>query len=104
MPQFLYRIKPTRVAMLSDGPSASEQAAVEAHFAYLERLATEGVVLVAGRTLNRDEHTFGIVVFAAATEAEAAAIVQADPAVERGVMTAALFPFRVALLSKDWRG
>ena len=69
------------------------------HFEYLQKLVADGVVFMAGRTMTADEKTFGIVVFAAATESEAAALMQNDPAVKLGVMKAELFPYRVALWS-----
>jgi len=97
MPQFLYRIKPTRQAMLADGPTEREASIVDRHFRYLQRLLDAGVVLMAGRTLSTDERAFGIVVFTAPSEAAAADVVQDDPAVKLGVMTAELFPYRVAL-------
>jgi hypothetical protein len=59
----------------------------------------EGVVFMAGRTLNADERTFGIVIFEAANEAAAVALTQNDPTVKLGVMKAELFPYRVALWS-----
>ena len=63
MDQFLYRIRPNRTAMLSDGGTLDENALVGQHFNYLQRLNAEGVVLLAGRTLTTDEHSFGIVIF-----------------------------------------
>jgi len=99
MAQFLYRIVPTRTAMLTDGPTADEQRIVGEHFAYLQALVARGVVLMAGRTLNRDERTFGIVIFQAADDAQARSLMQDDPAVRDGVMRAELFPYRVALWS-----
>jgi uncharacterized protein len=99
MPQFLYRIEPARLAMLTDGPNDREASIVAQHFQYLRRLAAEGVVLMAGRTLNADERTFGIVVLVAASEAAAAELIQNDPAVRQAIMSAELFPFRVALWS-----
>ena len=97
--QYLYRIQPTRVEMLSQGPSVEEEARVTEHFEYLQRLLAEGVLILAGRTLNTDPSAFGIVIFTAASEAEARAIVDNDPAVKSGVMRAELYPYRVAL----WR-
>jgi uncharacterized protein YciI len=97
--QYLYRLVPTRVGMSSDGPTEREAAIVGEHFAYLERLAGEGVVLMAGRTLVADERTFGIVVFTADSESAARTLMQGDPAVRAGVMQAELLPFRVALWS-----
>lgn len=99
MQQFLYRIQPTRLEMLTEGPTDREAAIIGDHFKYLQQLVTEGVVLMAGRTLNADERTFGIVVLRAASEAQASEIVSGDPAVKHGVMLAELFPYRVALWS-----
>ena len=100
MPQFLYRVQPTRLGMLTDGPTDREARVVSEHFAYLSELNDRGVVLMAGRTLNADEETFGIAVLVADTEAMAEAIMDNDPAVKHGVMRARLFPYRVALWSK----
>jgi uncharacterized protein YciI len=99
MRQFLYRIQPVRVAMLTEGPTEFEARVVEEHFAHLEELVAEGTVLMAGRTLNADERTFGIVVLVAASDAQAAELVRNDPAVRHGVMRAELFPYRIALWS-----
>jgi len=99
MPQFLYRIRPTRLGMLTDGPTEREAQIVGDHFAYLSELAEQGTVLMAGRTLTSDEHAFGIAILVAATIAEAEAIMNNDPAVKHAVMQAELFPYRVALWS-----
>jgi uncharacterized protein YciI len=99
MEQFIYRITPTRLGMLTDGPTEREAAIAEQHFAYLKRLTAAGTVLMAGRTLNADEHTFGIVGFVAESTAQAAEVVQDDPAVQQGIMQAELFPYRIALWS-----
>jgi uncharacterized protein YciI len=98
MGQYLYRIQPTRAAMLSEGATEYESAKTSEHFSYLKELVEQGVVILAGRTLNTDPSSFGIVVFNADSDAAAQAIVDADPAVVGGVMRAALFPYRVALL------
>lgn len=99
MPEYLYRLQATRPEMLSQGPTDREARLVGEHFAYLKRLAAEGRVLMAGRTLDDNERTFGIVVFVADSEPAAAQIVERDPAVGHGVMSAELFPFRIALWS-----
>jgi uncharacterized protein YciI len=100
MQHFLYRIQPTRLGMLTEGPTDREARIVGEHFSYLERLVAKGTVLMAGRTLNADESTFGIVVFLAESEAQARELVRNDPAVENGLMRAELFPYRVALWSR----
>jgi hypothetical protein len=55
------------------------------------------VLRLAGRTLTTGPETFGIVVFEALDLAAASAVMTGDPAVAGGVMTAEVFPFRVAL-------
>lgn len=95
--EFLYRIVPTRLEMLTSGPTTAEIAATQAHFAYLEAAKNVGVVLAAGRTLTRDENTFGIVILRAPDEEKARDFMECDPAVQAGVMRAELFPFRIAL-------
>ena len=96
MLEFLYTVKPTRLAMVTEGPTEEESAVLAQHAAYLGGLAERGVVEFAGRTTNGDETTFGLVVFEAESDAAARRIMLEDPAVRHGVMTASLFPYRVA--------
>ena len=104
MPDFLYRIQPTRPGLLLQGPTEQESAIVEAHLLYLKNLVSDGVVLMAGRTLTADASAFGIVVFRADSEPEAREIMRKDPAVAQGVMSAELFPYRIALWSSQGPG
>ena len=96
MSEFLYRLQPTRPAMLTDGLTAVEREAVAAHFAYLQQLAVTGVVLLFGRTQTTDASTFGIVIYRAGSPDEARQIMADDPVVRAGVMRAEVFPFRIA--------
>ena len=95
---YLYKIQPTRLAMLTEGLTESEGRLVSEHFEYLKRLTAVGVVLLAGRTLNTDATTFGIVVFLAGSEGEARRIMESDPAVHAGVFRADLYPYSIALV------
>jgi uncharacterized protein YciI len=97
--QFLYKIQPTRPEMLTEGPTPEEAEIVSQHFDHLQKLTEQGVVLLAGRTLNTDSTSFGIIIFNADTEEAAREVVNDDPAVKRGVMRAELFPYRVALMA-----
>jgi uncharacterized protein YciI len=97
MAQFLYRIQPVRAAMLSQGPTSDEEAVIAEHFEYLMRLAEEGTLILAGRTLNTDRSSFGIVLLDSEGEDRARELMMEDPAVSAGVFTAELFPFRVAV-------
>jgi uncharacterized protein len=97
MQEFLYRLPLVRVDMLRTGPTAAEQAVGAEHFAYLQGLHAKGRIIVVGRTLTTDENTMGLAVFRADSEDAAQQIVNADPVVAKGVMTATLYPFKVVL-------
>lgn len=97
---FLYKIQPVRPEMLTEGAISDEEALIGQHFDYLKRLTEAGVVFMAGRTLNSDPASFGIVIFHAVDEAAARQVMHADPAVQGRVMRAELYPFRIALLGK----
>ena len=76
-----------------------EDRRVEQHYGYLKTHLESGAVLLAGRTLNTNPTSFGIVIFRAADEVEASRFMENDPAVCCGVVHATLFPYRVALCS-----
>lgn len=57
-------------------------------------------MILAGRTTENLDKTFGLVIFEAENEAAAKAFMEADPAVQAGVMTATLHPYAVALKRK----
>lgn len=97
MPQFLYLLKPARPGMLTQS-TPEEDETVSRHFAYLKELTVRGVMILVGRTQNADETTFGIAIFEAEDETAARKIMENDPAVQRGVMTATLYPYKIALM------
>ncbi|MCC7494972.1 MAG: hypothetical protein IT204_21670 [Fimbriimonadaceae bacterium] len=99
MPQYLYRVQPTRLAMLTDGPTAAESDSIRRHFAYLKEHTVAGTVLLAGRSLTVDARTFGIVIYLAPDGAAANDFAANDPAVRDGVMRVEVFPFGIALWS-----
>jgi len=96
--QFLYTVHPVRAEMLTEGPTPLESEVVTRHFDYLQKLTAADVVILAGRTLNTDSSSFGIVIFNAGSTSEAEEIMRKDPAVINGVMRARLYPYRVALM------
>ncbi len=95
--QFISILKPTRIDMLTSGPTEFEEITVSAHFDYLEALVKKGVVVLAGRTLTEDENTFGIVIFLANDMEDAKRVTNNDPVIVNRVMQAEVFPFRIAL-------
>ena len=94
--EYLYMLRVTRPGMLSEGPTEAEAAARERHFEYVRGLKEAGALILAGRTLAEPEQSVGLVIFRADDAAQAQAIMEADPAVAEGIMTAELFEFPVA--------
>lgn len=95
---FLYTLHPARLAMLTEGPTAEEQALAARHWAYSRELLARGVVVFGGRTLNRDADSFAAVAIRAPSAEAARAVVDGDPAVAGGMFTARLFPFQPMLM------
>ncbi len=95
---YLYKIQPVRPEMLTEGATNEEDRIISDHFRYLKSLTEKGIVLLAGRTLNTDPSSFGIVIFNADSEEQAQQVMLNDPAVEQRVMRAELYPYRMALL------
>jgi uncharacterized protein len=75
----------------------ADKAAVGRHFNRLKAAAESGEMILAGRTPESGDKTFGIAIFEAKDEAAARKFMEEDPAVTAGVMTAELHPFAVAL-------
>jgi uncharacterized protein YciI len=86
--------------MLSRGASEDEKRIVSEHFSYLQSLQQKGVLILAGRTQNTDPSSHGIVIFTAESDEQARKIMLEDPAVDKKVFRAELFPYRIALLSE----
>ncbi len=98
--EFLYKVKPTHPEMLITGATDHEAKLITQHFNYLQILLDKCILVLAGRTQNTDESSFGIVIFRAVSKMEAEKIMQRDPAVKQGVMHAELFPYKVAFIEK----
>jgi uncharacterized protein YciI len=96
--QFIYVLK--LIPRLLDQASwtEAEKKLVQVHFERLQALQKEGKVILAGRTLNMDPTGFGIVILEVGSEEEARQLMEQDPTVQEGMMTAQLFPYRVAVL------
>jgi uncharacterized protein YciI len=75
----------------------ADNALLERHFARFQEAIKSGQLILAGRTKEQGNKTFGIAIFKASDEAAAREFMQADPTVSAGLMTAELHPFAVAL-------
>jgi len=78
--------------------SHQEEVVVDQHFEYLKMALVKGKLVLAGRCVNGE---FGIVIFRAESEKQANEFVKNDPAVKKGIMTAEMHPFRIALMEKN---
>jgi uncharacterized protein len=95
--EFIYVLKLIQRLHKEDNWTIMDEGIVQRHFERLKELTDSGVVILAGRTLNEEENAFGIVIFEAEDAEKAEAFMKEDPAVKEGIMTAELFPYRVAL-------
>ena len=100
MEQFLYHLVLRDDLFDPANWTEFENNLVTEHFNRLKQGVEEGYVILAGKTTNEDKSGFGIVIFEAENENAAKLYVNGDPAVKAGIMTATLFPYRVALIKK----
>lgn len=98
--QFIYVLK--LVPRLHDDKAwtDADKAAIGRHVANFKAATASGQLMLAGRTLDPGDKTFGIAIFTAADEAAANAFMKSDPCVAEGIMTATLHPFHAAFGSK----
>ena len=97
MPTYIYRIQPVRPEMLSEGATVAETRFTSEHFEYLRRLMQDGILILAGRTLNTDYSAFGIAIVQARDDAHMRQITADDPGVANKLFRAEWYPYRIAL-------
>ncbi|MCA1618569.1 MAG: YciI family protein [Acidobacteria bacterium] len=96
--QFVYVLKLSPRLLDEKNWTERDKQIVGRHFRRLQQMQKDGRLILAGKTLDdADPSQFGVVVFEAETEEEARGVMEADDAVKEKIMTARLFPFRVAL-------
>jgi len=95
MSEWIYFIHPPREDFAAT-MTAEEQAVFSEHFARLQRLQAEGVLILAGPTLGRVNT--GVAVVEAPDEEAARRLMQEDPAIASGIAEGELRPFQVSLL------
>jgi uncharacterized protein YciI len=96
--QFIYVFDPVRPELVTD-PDAwtdDDNRIAEAHWNHLVRATEEGIVILAGRSL--DGIGPAVVIFEAASSDAAQRFMESDPFVKGGLMRATLHPFRAALV------
>jgi uncharacterized protein YciI len=90
------------VPRLHDGEkwTKEDNAALEKHIIRFNEATKSGQLILAGRTKEPGDKTFGIAIFRASDEAAAKKFMESDPAVVAKLMTAELHPFAVAMQRK----
>jgi uncharacterized protein len=96
--EFIYVLKLIPRLFNEENWTSEDENFVTEHFERLKTFRDQGTVILAGRTMNEEEHAFGIVVFEAESEEEAEEFMKEDPAVKNGIMTGKLYPYHVAML------
>ncbi|UYP45905.1 hypothetical protein NEF87_002190 [Candidatus Lokiarchaeum ossiferum] len=100
--QFIYVLKLRQDLLKDENWTKFDEKKVEEHFIRLKRDTEAGKVILAGRTLtDENPEGFGIVIFREDSIEKAREYMQEDPSVKSGVMTATLYPYKVALQSKN---
>jgi uncharacterized protein YciI len=99
--QFIYVLRLVPRLYADTAWTKEDEAAIGRHLANFKEAVKSGQLILAGRTLEPGDKTFGIAVFEATDEAAARKFMESDPAVVSGLMTAKLHPFAVALQRKN---
>lgn len=99
--QYIYTLRLIPALIDEANWTDRENNIVANHFAYLQEAKKNGQLILAGRTLNMDENTFGIVIFKAESKQIAEHFMGNDPAVKEGIMISELYPYKVALISEE---
>jgi uncharacterized protein YciI len=95
--EFIYVLK--LVPRLHDTKNWTKEdnAALDRHLARFQEAAKSGQLILAGRTKEPGDKTFGIAIFRGSDDAAAKKFMESDPAVVAKLMTAELHPFYVAV-------
>ena len=94
--QFIYVLRLVPRLHDDNNWTKDDNAALERHVIRFKHAIESGELVLAGRTRETGDKTFGIAVFQAPDEAAARRFMESDPAVVAGLMTAELHPFSVA--------
>jgi uncharacterized protein YciI len=99
--QFIYVLRLVPRLHSESAWTKEDNMVLSRHFTRFQHAIETGELILAGRTKEPGDKTFGIAIFEAKDEAAARAFMEGDPAVVAGLMTAELHPFAVALQRKN---
>ncbi|HVF72930.1 MAG TPA: YciI family protein [Chthoniobacterales bacterium] len=95
--QFIYVLRLVPRLHSDSAWTKEDNMVMSRHFARFQHAIETGELILAGRTKEPGDKTFGIAIFEAEGETAAKAFMESDPAVVAGLMTAELHAFAVAL-------
>jgi uncharacterized protein len=99
--QFIYVLRLVPRLHADSAWTKEDNTVLARHFVRFQEAAKSGQLILAGRTSETGDKTFGIAIFEAPDEDAAKKFMEEDPAVAGGLMTAELHPFAVALERKN---
>jgi uncharacterized protein YciI len=99
--QFIYVLRLVPRLHSDAAWTKEDEMVIARHLTRFRHAIDKGELILAGRTKEPGDKTFGIAIFEAADEVAARAFMESDPAVVAGLMTAELHPFAVALQRKN---
>lgn len=99
--QFIYVLRLVPRLHSDAAWTKDDEMAISRHLARFKHAIETGELILAGRTMEPGDKTFGIAIFEAPDEKAARSFMESDPAVVAGLMTAELHPFAVALQRKN---
>jgi uncharacterized protein len=99
--QFIYVLRLVPRLYSDSAWTQEDKMALSRHFARFKHAIETGELILAGRTSEPGDKTFGIAIFEAKGEEAARKFIESDPAVVAGLMTAELHPFSIALERKN---
>jgi uncharacterized protein YciI len=95
--QFIYVLRLVPRLYSDSAWTKEDNLALSRHFARFQHAIETGELILAGKTNEPGDKTFGIAIFEAKDETAAKAFMESDPAVVAGLMTADLHQFAIAL-------
>ena len=98
--QYIYVLHLTPHMHEANAWTDRENGVIGRHFERLANATDTGQVILAGRTSEALDKTFGLVIFEAEDEEAARLFMQSDPAVVANIMSATLHRYSVALYRK----
>lgn len=101
--EFLYTLILVDRLFIEDNWTQEDEDIVGRHFKHLQKLKADGKLILAGKTSGLDLDTKGLVIFKAENLEEATAIMNSDPAIKEGIMTATLQQYDVALFNEAYK-